>query len=172
MFFEATTELIGFIASFFATGAAAFRYVVLRDDAAAEREVERRAARRAAIFGITGAAISALMYVLHSLPGAAARQHKTILKAAVATGPVTIQTVCIFLLVIGFALALARLRAGWALAAIAVVAPPASAPRQRVGGGGAAAVRELRGRCGDGRAGDYLGAGVAPVAALTRPLSS
>jgi len=48
MFFEAATELIGFIASFFATGAAAFRYVVLRDDAAAELEVERLAARRAA----------------------------------------------------------------------------------------------------------------------------
>jgi len=124
MFFEATTELIGFIASFFATGAAAFRYVVLRDDAAAEAEVERRAARRAALFGIIGAAISALMYVLHSLPGAAVRQHKTIIKAAVATGPATIQTVCIFLLVIGFALALARVRAGWALAAIAVVVGP------------------------------------------------
>jgi len=89
MFFEAATELIGFIASFFATGAAAFRYVVLRDDAAAEPEVERRAARRTALLGIIGATISALMYVLHSLPGAAARQHKTILKAAIATGPTT-----------------------------------------------------------------------------------
>jgi len=124
MFIDAVTELIGFIASFLATGAVAFRFVVLRADAAAEPEVDRRGARRAAILGFIGAAISALMYALLSLPNSAARQHKTLIKAAFGSGPASIQTIALGLLVIGLALAMARVRAGWVLAAAGVIAGP------------------------------------------------
>jgi len=124
MLIDAVTELIGFLASFLATGAAAFRFVVLRADAAAEPEVDRRGSRRAAILGLIGAAVSALMYALLSLPNGAARLHKTIVKVAFGSGPAAIQSTALILLVIGFALAIARVRAGWVLAAIGVIAGP------------------------------------------------
>ena len=120
MFLEAATELIGFLAAFLASGAVAFRYVVLR----AEAEVERLAARRAALLGLIGALITMSMYLLMTLPRLAARQHTSIVHATVANGPTAIQSICLVLALLGFVLAFAHVRAGWALAAIGVVIAP------------------------------------------------
>lgn len=124
MLIEAVTELIGFLASFLAAGAIGFHYVVLRADAAAEPAVARRGAQRAAVAGFAGAIVTAAMYVMLSLPNLAARRHTTIVHAAFGSGPAAIQSVCVLLALLGFLLALVRVRAGWPIAAIGVVIAP------------------------------------------------
>jgi copper transport protein len=121
---EALTELVGFLASFLATGAVGFRYVVLRADAAEEVVVARRAARRAAMLGFIGALVTAVMYVTLTLPRIAARSHTSIAGAITSSGPTLIGTICIALIVIGFALALGHVRLGWALATAGVLIGP------------------------------------------------
>lgn len=123
-FSEALTELIGFLASFLATGAIGFRYVVLRADAAEEVAVARRAASRAAVLGFAGAIVTAIMYVTMSLPRIAARSHTSLAGAITSSGPTLIGAICLALIVIGFALALGHVRLGWALAAAGVVIGP------------------------------------------------
>lgn len=120
---EALTELTGFLAAFFTTGAVAFRYVVLRADAAAEVDIARRAAQRAAVFGFIGALVTTILYLL-TLPRLAAKNHTSIAGAITGNGATLIQTLCIALAVIGLALALAHVRLGWALAAAGVVVGP------------------------------------------------
>jgi putative copper resistance protein D len=119
---EALTELIGFLASFLATGAVGFYYVVLRADATDEVAVARRAAHRAAVLGFIGALVTAGMYLKMDLPQIAARSHTSL--AGAMTGSTLIGTICIALIVIGFGLALAHIRLGWALAAAGVIIGP------------------------------------------------
>ena len=119
---EAVTQFISFLFSFFATGAVAFRIVVLKR--ALEPEVFDRASRRAATIGLIGAVGTLLMYVGMDLPRLAARQHTSVMHAATANLPATIGTICIFMLVIALGLALSRVDAAWIVAAIAVVVSP------------------------------------------------
>jgi putative copper export protein len=121
---EALTELAGFLASFLATGAVAFRYVVLRGDAATEVAIARRAAHRAAVLGFIGALATMLMYVTIDLPQAAEKKHTTIANVITGSGNKMVESLCIALIVLGLALALAHVRAGWALAAGGVVVGP------------------------------------------------
>jgi hypothetical protein len=121
---EALTELTGFVAAFLATGAVAFRYVVLRADAAEEIGLARRAAQRAAVLGFIGALVTAIMYLMLTLPRAAARSHTSIAAAITGNGATLVQTLCIALVVIGLALALAHVRLGWAFAAAGVLIGP------------------------------------------------
>lgn len=121
---DALTELAGFLASFLATGAVAFRYVVLRGDAAAEVAIARGAAHRAAVLGFIGALATTLMYVMIDLPQAAADKHTSMAGAITRSGQTMIEALCVALLVVGLALALAHVRAGWALAAGIVVVGP------------------------------------------------
>lgn len=121
---DAFTELAGFLASFLATGAVAFRYAVLRGDAAAEVAIARRAAHRAAVFGFIGALATMLMYVMIDLPQAAEEKHTSIAGLITGSGEALMESLCIALIVVGLALALAHVRAGWALAAGGVVVGP------------------------------------------------
>jgi putative copper export protein len=121
---EALTELAGFLASFLATGAIGFYYVVLRADAVEEVAVARRAAHRAAVLGFIGALVTAIMYVTMDLPQIAARSHTSIAAAITSSGPTLIGAVCLALIVLGFALALGHVRLGWALAAAGVIIGP------------------------------------------------
>jgi copper transport protein len=121
---EATTEFIGFLASFLATGAVGFYYVALRADAADEVAVARRAAHRAAVLGFIGALVTAVMYVTMDLPRIAARSHTSLAGAITSSGPNLIAAICLALIVIGFALALGHVRLGWALATAGVIIGP------------------------------------------------
>ena len=121
---EALTELIGFLASFLATGAVGFHYVVLRADATDEVAVARRAAHRAALLGFIGALVTTIMYVTMDLPRIAARSHTSLAGAITSSSANLIGAICLALIVIGFALALAHVRLGWALAAAGVIIGP------------------------------------------------
>ncbi|MEA2162204.1 MAG: hypothetical protein QOK37_331 [Thermoanaerobaculia bacterium] len=120
---EALTELIGFAASFLATGAVAFRYAVLRGDIASEPAIARRAAHRAALFGFIGAAITTVMFFIN-LRGIAAEKQVSISSLITADGRSLLGAICLLLVLGGLALALAHIRAGWALAAGGIVVGP------------------------------------------------
>jgi putative copper export protein len=121
---DALTELAGFLASFAATGAVAFRYVLLRGDAAAEPAIALPAARRAALIGFIGALATAIMYVMLDLRQTAEDKQSSIVAVITGKGETMLETLCIALVVIGLGLALSRVRFGWALAAGGVIVGP------------------------------------------------
>jgi putative copper export protein len=121
---EALTELAGFLASFLATGAVAFRYVLLRDDAAAEPAIARPAAHRAALFGFAGALATPVMYLLFDVRETAADKQISMLRVITGSGASMLEALCIVLVMIGLGLALANVRFGWALAAGGVIIGP------------------------------------------------
>jgi putative copper export protein len=123
-FSDALTELAGFLASFLATGAVAFRYVLLRDDAAAETAIARPAAHRAALFGFVGALATLLMYVMFDVRQTAADKQISMIRVITGNGASILEALCIALVVIGLGLALANVRFGWALAAGGVIVGP------------------------------------------------
>ncbi|MCU1246763.1 MAG: copper resistance domain protein [Acidobacteria bacterium] len=120
---DALVELVGFLASFLATGAVAFRYVVLRGDLAAEGAIVRRAAHRAALLGFIGAVVTTGMYLL-DVRDAAEKKHLSLGAALTGSGSSLVASLCVALVVVGLGLALAHVRFGWALAAGGVVAGP------------------------------------------------
>ncbi len=130
---EPVIELIGFLASFFATGAIGFRYVVLRKrlmPATApdteERAMHADAALRAAVIGVIGAVVS-IVLLFAGLPAQAARRHVSLGTLITHNGQVTVQVALALLAVIGFALACGRLNPGWHVAAVGVIAGALSA---------------------------------------------
>jgi copper transport protein len=127
-------EYVGFVAQFVALGAVGFRYAALRKrlpkatgvDATvdpflrAEHDMLEHAARRAALIGLLGALIQAVM-LAQSLPGAAAKAHLSIgqlLTSDLQTGANTLLAV---LAVIGLGLAVGGRRWGWSLALIGMI---------------------------------------------------
>src|SRR5438067_10636552 len=81
---EPILQLVGFIASFLATGAVGFRYAAARDrlarpaPAAPEvRATYAAATQRAAVLGLLGAVVQAVLLVA-TLPGAAAHAHTSV----------------------------------------------------------------------------------------------
>ena len=98
---EAATEFVGFIASFLATGAIGFRLAVL-NRVIEERDFHRASAVRAAIIGLIGEAVTGALYFSGGRLD-------------------TPQTVLVIAALIGFMLVLARVGAGWWIAAIGVV---------------------------------------------------
>ena len=120
---EALTELIGFLASFLTTGAVAFRYVVLRGDAATESGIAIPAARRAAVLGFLGALVTTAMYLIN-LHGTAIEKQATMTRLITANSRSALGAVCLLLVLAGLALAAANVRAGWALAAGGVLVAP------------------------------------------------
>jgi putative copper export protein len=119
---EIVRELLGFVFSFFATGAVAFRLFVLRGRK--EPEIFAPAVRRAAIIGLIGAIGRLFLFFGISLPRAAARQHTTIAHAMTTNPTVIVQSVCVLLLVIALGLALSRVDVAWYAAAVAVLVTP------------------------------------------------
>lgn len=119
---EPALQLFGFIGQFLAAGAIGFRYFALRHVRAdADSAIYDPAARRAAIMGAVGVLVSlGLMFM--QLPALATRRHTTV--GALVTGDAMTGMQLGFLLValLGFALASARVQAGWAFAVAGVVA--------------------------------------------------
>jgi copper transport protein len=120
-------EFVGFAAQFLAVGAVGFRYAAIRDrlDASdpGERSVYASACARAARMGIVGAIIGALLFA-RELPDRAQRAHTTaggLLTSDLATG---LQAALIAVGIVGLAIAAARKRTGWPLAAIGVILGP------------------------------------------------
>ncbi|HEU4565867.1 MAG TPA: CopD family protein [Gemmatimonadaceae bacterium] len=125
-------EFLGFAATFLAAGAVGFRYSALRGrlalssargggaTAAAEHAMFSEAARRAAIMGLIGTIISAGLLAT-ALPAMAARAHGTVGGLIAQNRGAQLQVGMLLLAITGFALATARVAAGWPLAALGVV---------------------------------------------------
>lgn len=118
---EPILQLIGFIAQFLAAGAIGFRFFALRNqEIESDRPFYDDAARRAALLGLLGVAIS-LVTMLWGLPAQAARKHLTSGAFLASTPQSAMQLGFLLLAVLGFALAAGRLNAGWIMAALGVV---------------------------------------------------
>jgi copper transport protein len=164
-------ELLGFIAAFLAAGAVGFRLSALRGLLASppgeERDFARAAARRAALLGLLGAAISAVL-LAQRLPAAATRSHMTIAAFVTTQRPVTLQIVLLVLALAGFSLATGG--RGWALATFGVLLSPVRAAffgqLERI----VNPVHELAGGLWIGTLFMLIVAGIAPV--LRAPLST
>ncbi len=114
-------ELIGFAGLFLAAGAIGFRYFALRGRRIeTDRQFYEDAAGRAAILGVIGVVIG-LALSAWQVPDLAARRQTTAV-ALVTSDPATMMQVGFLVLAfIGYLLAAARVRAGWAIAAIGVI---------------------------------------------------
>lgn len=121
-------EFSGFVATFLATGAVGFRFVVIRpwvrsrspevdDDV---RSIARGAARRAAAIGLIGA-ILALALLLLDLHTESTERHLSLVHAVGSSVATSLQVGFGALAILGFALAAAGLGPGWYLAAVGVV---------------------------------------------------
>src|SRR6185503_924568 len=122
-------ELIGFIGLFLSAGAVGFRFAVVRGHAKAEaaapgahpiHAVYSDAAQRAAVMGLIGAVITAILFV-HALPSQAARAHATVGALLTAKTQVLLQAVMLAFALVGFVLGASRIMAGWPLALIGVI---------------------------------------------------
>ena len=125
---EPVREYIGFIAQFLALGAVGFRFAAVRQrDVTSPGDTERRlyteALQRAAVVGLVGIVVQALMFAT-GLSKSAQRAHTTV-AGLVGGDLVTGAAILLFVLaIVGLALAAVRKRAGWTLALIGVVFAP------------------------------------------------
>jgi copper transport protein len=124
------TEYIGFIGEFLPAGAIGFQLIVLRGAVARAassmasstlRRVYDDASRRAALIGLIGLIVG-LCLAFYQLPGLAARRHVTVAQILMTNRGVELQVGFMILALIGFALAMARLSAGWPLATVGFLA--------------------------------------------------
>ena len=121
-------EYLGFLAVFFSAGAIGFRFAVLRPvrrAVAAEPELFpllEGAARRAAMWGLTGATLMVAL-LAYNLPQLAARRHVEVGQFVMGNPLVASQVILALVALVGFALARGN-PLGWTLAAIAVIASP------------------------------------------------
>ena len=120
------TEYIGFIGSFFPAGAVGYRFVVLRGAVArgertgmdaTRRRVLADTARRAAVMGLIGMIVAALL-LWYQLPGLATRRHMTVAQLVTHNAGVELQIGFFVLALIGFVLGTRGSNVGWWLAAI------------------------------------------------------
>jgi uncharacterized membrane protein YccC len=119
---DAIKEFISFIALFLSAGPLGFRYFALRSrDSASDRPFYDDAAKRAAAIGLIGVVIGLLM-AWTGLPDLAARRHTSAGVLLTSDPPTMLQFGFLALALIGFAFAALRVSAGWALAAIGVIA--------------------------------------------------
>ncbi|HEX4681481.1 MAG TPA: CopD family protein [Gemmatimonadaceae bacterium] len=115
-------EFVGFVALFLGAGGIGFRYFALRGwRIDTDRAFYDDAARRAAGLGFVGVILSLILAVTE-LPGLAARKHLSAVAFAASDPATMMQLGFLLLAVIGYAMAAGRIRAGWVLAAIGVVA--------------------------------------------------
>lgn len=110
MFADAFKELVGFVASFLAVGAIGFRYAIRRrhDD-----EIVWRAARRAAVLGLTGTLVTLGMLAVNVMHAAA--------KKRAINQTTVLQLGGWALALLAFALAAANWRALWPFAGTGVI---------------------------------------------------
>ena len=122
---EPLFHYLEFAAVFLPVGAVGFRYSALRaaptgaSDSGGDR-VYADAARNAAWLGLLGTAMGAFL-LARALPALAARRHTTV--TALVTGNLqpALEVILLALAITGFLLVLARVRAGWMLAAPGVI---------------------------------------------------
>lgn len=127
---EVSLEFVSFVASFLATGAVGFRFAVERGRGAAthsnasdEARVYSDALRKAALLGLLGAIVTAVILYTR-LPASAERAH-TDVAGLLRTNMMTASQVGLLILgIAGLALASRGTRAGWILALIAFVGSP------------------------------------------------
>jgi len=117
---EPIHHLLVFAGFFLAAGAIGFRYAVVRGRAG-DDAIYADAARRAALLGLIGAAISAVMTAIE-LPPLAARRSMSVGQLVTSDVQTAIQVAMLLVAIVGFALARASRGPGWALAAVGVVA--------------------------------------------------
>ncbi len=122
---EVVRELVSFVATFLTAGAIGFRYAIARRRLADApvADVYADAVHRAAIIGLVGAVGRGGLLAMQ-LPQQAARAHVGVAQFVIGTPATTIQVALMAAIVLGFALAAARVGAGWALAAVGVVGTP------------------------------------------------
>jgi putative copper export protein len=117
-------EYLGFVAAFLGAGAIGFRFSALRgrlgSASADERLLYAQAARRAALLGLLGVAIGAVLFATR-LPGMAVRQHTTVAHLLTGSPPVVTQVSLLLVAIVGFALAAGGAGVGWPLAAVGVI---------------------------------------------------
>ena len=115
-------ELIEFLGAFMAAGAIGFRYTAmarLPDEAAAD-SLRSVAGRRAAVIGLVGALVN-LWHLLEVVPRAAQRAHQSVGQLLSGYNTSSIWVVMSALMIVGFLLAIARIGAGWHLAAVGLI---------------------------------------------------
>lgn len=119
---EPIKEFIGFVALFLGAGALGFRFFALKGRRIeTDRIFYDDAAQRAAGLGFVGVVIS-LILAATELPGLAARRHVDAM-TFLTSDPATMMEFGFFAVaLVGYVLAITRVRAGWVLAAIGVVA--------------------------------------------------
>ena len=115
-------EFIGFVGLFLSAGGIGFRFSALRGPTeTSDKEFYDDAARHAAGLGLFGVILTAVLLVV-ALPGLAARKHLAPVVFATSDTPTMLQIGFLALALVGYVLAVSRVRAGWLLAAIGVVA--------------------------------------------------
>jgi putative copper export protein len=115
-------EFAGFVAQFFAAGAVGFRYSALRGRRIeTDRPFYDDAARRAAVIGAVGV-VAWLIIGAFALPGAAAHAHMRSIAFLTHDASTAMLFGFFTLALIGLLVAAAHVDAGWALAAVGVVA--------------------------------------------------
>jgi putative copper export protein len=115
-------EFLGFVALFLGAGAIGFRFFALRGwEIETDRAFYDDAARRAAGLGLIGIVLSLVMATV-ALPGLAARRHLTAGALLTSDAATMMQFGFLALAAVGYVLGVMRVRAGWPLAAIGVVA--------------------------------------------------
>ena len=121
---EPLFHYLEFAAVFLPVGAVGFRYSALRsapfDVTATGDRVYADAARRAAWLGLFGTAIGAFL-LSRDLPALAARRHTTVTALVAGDLQPALEVILLAVAVAGFLLVLARVRAGWMLAAPGVI---------------------------------------------------
>ena len=121
---EPLYHYLEFAAVFLAVGAVGFRYSALRsaplDASATGDQVYADAARRAAWLGLLGTAISALL-LARDLPALAARRHTTVMALVTGNLQPALEVILLAMAIGGFLMVLARVRAGWGVAALGVI---------------------------------------------------
>lgn len=127
---EVVRELVAFVAVFLTAGAIGFRYAVARGRLAGPDSAVTRtyaaAVHRAALLGLLGAIVRAGLLVT-GLPAAAARAHVDVATFVTGTPATAIQVALVVAMVVGLALATARIGAGWPIAALGVLVTPVRA---------------------------------------------
>jgi putative copper export protein len=119
-------EFVGFVSLFLANGAVGFRYAVVRGGIRRSTNLDaaewlyQRAARQAAVLGLLGALVEAVLFVTQ-LPHLAQRAHLSTGRL-LTTDPVTLARWVLLLgAIVGFALAMAGRWPGWLVAAVGMI---------------------------------------------------
>ena len=119
-------QYVSFLSAYWMLGAVGFRYAILRSNARAERAGDvgvayGRAAMSAAVVGLVGVGLGGVAFI-ESLLKRAEAKHQRFIDAFGAGGTASLaQAILLGVSLLGFALALRRVSAGWPIAGASVV---------------------------------------------------